>query len=117
MAKYLNYKFKHEQSAKWYLDRLGHDAVESCYWDDQAQLSFTKVTEDSVVTKILKYIMHNPASTRKEILNGVFGYYKPGNRCGYFQAMILTKLIAYDKNFRYYLAENAIPFLTKEGLI
>lgn len=117
MAIYLPYKFKHKQTAKWYLDRMGHDAVQKCYWDDQSRLSFTEVTKDSVVVRILKYIIGNPASTRKEILNGVFGYYKPGNHCGYFQAMITTKLISYDKNFRYYPAENAVPFLSKEGLI
>lgn len=117
MAKYLNYKFKHEQSAKWYLDRLGHDAVEKCYWDEQAELSFTNVTEDSRVVQFLKYIMLNPGQTRKEIKQAVLGYCNPGTHCGYFQAMILTKLIAYDKNYRYYLAENAIPFLRKEGII
>lgn len=117
MAKYLPYNFNRNQNAKWYLDRMGHDAVEKYYWDAQAQLSFTKVTEDSIVTKILKYVMNNPLSTRKEIQKAVFGYALPGNHCGYFQAMILTKLIAYDKNYRYYLAENAIPFLKKEGLI
>ena len=117
MAKYLSYKAKRSQSAKWYLDRMGHDAVESCYWDNQAELSFTRVNKNSVVVKLLKYILFNPLSTRKEIQKAVFGYSLPGNHCGYFQAMITTKLIAYDKKFRYYIAENAVPFLQKEGLI
>ena len=117
MAKYLSYKTKRGRDAKWYLDRMGHDAVEKFYWDDQAELSFTKIKKNSVVVKLLKYILYHPMSTRKEIQVAVFGNSRPGNHCGYFQAMLTTKLIAYDKKFRYYIAENAVPLLNKEGLI